>query len=292
MRSEGKKGKGDQNGKGKKGKGKDNAKATEYFAGYSFLCKAWGHMEKDRWWNRSNKSGKDAASLWRLRSCQLQTQLNRRSEHTSESTVRGLKRASMPHNDECRMRIRTRMEQNEYGREGLKKSNRDKIGNWKKLSRGVSKKVQHLDGPRRSKRESLGVRQKEKPRGRMRISSRIETWTTRVMTLEVRKERQKTKENMSRQRGMTACRSIRMRNKEERWNRDMLRGILVNSWSLQDGRVEVNPNPAAPARYFPMLNPEVEAGPIPRKSRNEENGRHIYLHHEEFEFGATLDSKW
>ena len=63
MRSEGKKGKGDQNGKGKKGKGKDNAKATEYFAGYSFLCKAWGHMEKDRWWNRSNKSGKDAASL-------------------------------------------------------------------------------------------------------------------------------------------------------------------------------------------------------------------------------------
>ena len=74
------------------------------------------------------------------------------------------------------------MEQNEDGREGMKKSNRDKIGNWKKLSRGVSKKVQHLDGPRRSKRESLGVRQKEKPRGRTRISSRIETWTTRVMT--------------------------------------------------------------------------------------------------------------
>ena len=46
-------------GKGKKGKGK----ATEYFAGYCFLCKAWGHMEKDCWWNRSNKSGKDAASL-------------------------------------------------------------------------------------------------------------------------------------------------------------------------------------------------------------------------------------
>ena len=34
--------------------------------------------------------------------------------------------------------------------------------------------------------------------------------------------------------------------KEERWNRNML-GILGNLWSLQKGRVEVNPNSAAPA---------------------------------------------
>ena len=39
---------------------------------------------------------------------------------------------------------------------------------------------------------------------------------------------------------VTSCRSIRMRNKEDRWNRDMLLGILVNPWSLQDGRVEVD----------------------------------------------------
>ena len=43
----------------------------------------------------------------------------------------------------------------------MKKSNRDKIGNWKKLSRGVSKKVQHTGGPRRSTSESLGVRQED-----------------------------------------------------------------------------------------------------------------------------------
>ena len=47
---------GDRKGKGKQGKGKekDNDKATEYFAGHSLLCKAWGHMQKDCWWNESN----------------------------------------------------------------------------------------------------------------------------------------------------------------------------------------------------------------------------------------------
>ena len=55
----------------------------------------------------------------------------------------------------------------------------------------------------------------------------------------------------------------------------MLLGILGNLWSLQDGRVEVDPNPAAPARYIPMASPEVEAGPT--KSRNEEHGRRIYI---------------
>ena len=47
---------------------------------------------------------------------------------------------------------------------------------------------------------------------------------------------------------VVACRSIRRRNKEERWNREVQLGILGNSWSLQYGRVEVDPNPVAPAR--------------------------------------------
>ena len=70
---------------------------------------------------------------------------------------------------------------------------------------------------------------------------------------------------------VVSCRSIRRRNKEERWKRDMLLGILGNPWSLQDGRVEVDPNPAAPARDIPMVNPEVEAGPTTMKTRNKEN---------------------
>ena len=40
-------------------------------------------------------------------------------------------------------------------------------------------------------------------------------------------------------------RSIRRRNKEERWNRELLLG-LGNPWSLQDGPVEVDRDPAAP----------------------------------------------
>ena len=42
---------------------------------------------------------------------------------------------------------------------------------------------------------------------------------------------------------VVACRSIRRQNKQERWNREMLLGILGHPWSLQDGRVEVDPNP-------------------------------------------------
>ena len=49
--------------------------------------------------------------------------------------------------------------------------------------------------------------------------------------------------------------SILRRNQEERGNRDMLLGILGNPWSLQDGRVEVDLNPAAPARYIALVNP-------------------------------------
>ena len=79
-----------------------------------------------------------------------------------------------------------------------------------------------------------------------------------------------------------------MPQKEERWNRDMLLGILGNPWSLQDGRVEVNPDPAAPARYLPMVKPEVQAQPKATRTRNEENGRSMYIAVKASEFGATL----
>ena len=58
----------------------------------------------------------------------------------------------------------------------------------------------------------------------------------------------------------------------------MLLGLLGNPWRLQDGRVEVDPNPAAPARYIPMVNPEVVAGPTVTKKRRE---CQTHLHHEE-----------
>ena len=88
------------------------------------------------------------------------------------------------------------------------------------------------------------------------------------------------------------CRSIRRRNKDERWNCDVLLGILRNPWSLLDGRVEVDPNPAAPARHIPMVNPEVEAGPTVTKTRNEENVRRIYITKKMVsEFGATVGCK-
>ena len=86
--------------------------------------------------------------------------------------------------------------------------------------------------------------------------------------------------------------SILRRNQEERGNRDMLLGILGNPWSLQDGRVEVDLNPAAPARYIPLVNPQVESGPTTTKTRNEENGRRIYITKKMVsEFGATLGCK-
>ena len=36
-------------------------------------------------------------------------------------------------------------------------------------------------------------------------------------------------------------------------------GIVICCWEHfeQDGRVEVDPNPAGPASYIPMVNPEV-----------------------------------
>ena len=44
---------------------------------------------------------------------------------------------------------------------------------------------------------------------------------------------------------VVVCRSIRRRNKEERWNRAMLLGVLGNLWSLRYGRMEVDCNLAA-----------------------------------------------
>ena len=51
----------------------------------------------------------------------------------------------------------------------------------------------------------------------------------------------------------------------------MLFGIFGNPWRLQDGLVEVDPIPAAPVRYIPMVNPEVE----------ERRERQTHLHNEE-----------
>ena len=67
---------------------------------------------------------------------------------------------------------------------------------------------------------------------------------------------------------------------------------LGNPWSLQDGRVEGDPNPTAPARFVLMVNPEVEARPTVKKTRHEENGRRIYIMKKMVsEFGGTLGCK-
>ena len=85
---------------------------------------------------------------------------------------------------------------------------------------------------------------------------------------------------MSYSAAVVSCSSIRRRNKEGRSNRDMLLELLGNPWSLQDGRMEVDPNPAALARYIPMVSPDVEAGPTVTQTRNERE-RQTHLHHEE-----------
>ena len=55
--------------------------------------------------------------------------------------------------------------------------------------------------------------------------------------------------------------------------------------------MEVDPDPAAPARYIPMVNPEVKAEPTATKPRNE-NGRRIHITKKRVsEFGATLGCK-
>ena len=85
---------------------------------------------------------------------------------------------------------------------------------------------------------------------------------------------------MSNNAAVVTCRSLRRRNKEERWNRERLLDVLGTPWSLQDGRVEVDPDPAAPARYIQMVNPEVKAEPTATKTE-ERRIWQTYLHHEE-----------
>ena len=56
--------------------------------------------------------------------------------------------------------------------------------------------------------------------------------------------------------------------------------------------MEVDPDPAAPARHIPMVNPEVKAEPTVTNPRNEEYGRRIYITKKMVsEFGATLGFK-
>ena len=56
--------------------------------------------------------------------------------------------------------------------------------------------------------------------------------------------------------------------------------------------MEVDRDPAAPARYILMVNPEVKAEPTATKPRNEVYGRRIYITEKMVsEFGATLGCK-
>ena len=85
---------------------------------------------------------------------------------------------------------------------------------------------------------------------------------------------------VSKNAAVVSCRSIRRRNNEERWNRDMLLGILGNPWSLQDWTRGSRSQPRSAARYIPMVNPEVEAGPTITKTRKRRECQ-THLHHEE-----------
>ena len=70
------------------------------------------------------------------------------------------------------------------------------------------------------------------------------------------------------------------------------RELLGNPWSLQDGRVKVDTNPAALASYVPIASPSVEAGPTVTKTRHVESSRRIYITKKmASEFGATLGCK-
>ena len=75
---------------------------------------------------------------------------------------------------------------------------------------------------------------------------------------------------------VVTCRSIRKRNKEERWNRDVLLGVFGNPRSLQDGRVEVNPKPHSAS--------QISSGGEPGGSgqNQERRERQTHLHHEEY----------
>ena len=71
---------------------------------------------------------------------------------------------------------------------------------------------------------------------------------------------------------VTSCRSIRRRNKEERWNRDMLLGILGNPGPARRTRG----SRSQPCSTSWILSYD-ETGPTTTKTRNEEDVRHIYI---------------
>ena len=48
----------------------------------------------------------------------------------------------------------------------------------------------------------------------------------------------------------------------------MLLDIFGTPWSMQDGRVEVEPNPAPPARKLPVVNTADSGGVWNRQRRN------------------------
>ena len=79
---------------------------------------------------------------------------------------------------------------------------------------------------------------------------------------------------MSNNAAVVSCRSIRRRNKEERWNLDLLLGILGNPWTLAR---RTRSQPRSAVRYIPMVNPEVEVGLTVAKTRNEEIGKRTYI---------------
>ena len=88
-----------------------------------------------------------------------------------------------------------------------------------------------------------------------------------------------------------SCRS-RRRNKEERWDRDLLLGVLGNPWSLHDGRWEVDHNLGAPSEHVPMVKIEVVAEPTVVRTGNDEHSRRMYIMKKMVsEFGATLGCK-
>ena len=84
---------------------------------------------------------------------------------------------------------------------------------------------------------------------------------------------------MSNNASVVACRSIRKRNQEERWNREMMLGILGNPWSLQDGRVEADHNPAAPA--ISSDGEHGDSGRADSDANQERREWQTHLHHEE-----------
>ena len=85
---------------------------------------------------------------------------------------------------------------------------------------------------------------------------------------------------------VVSCRSIRWRNKEERWNRDMLLGIVGNPWSLQDGHLEVTLQ-----RWPDTFRLRIQKWRPDSDENQRRRQRQTHLHHEEDGVGATVGCK-